>query len=106
MQSDKKISIKVDDPTVLELLPGYVQRRHVEIVKLKELLEQQNYEQIRIVGHNLKGSGELYGLPKIGVFGSDMEKAALSSDSKRIAEVLIEMQAFIDQLDIPNITRH
>lgn len=99
-EPEQKITINVDDPIVLNLLPVYVERRRMEIGELQELLESSDYEKIRLIGHNLKGSGGLYGLPQISEFGSTLETAALSSDDAKLGETFGIMQAFIERIEL------
>lgn len=100
MSVEQKVVIDVDDPVVLELLPSYVKHRRLEIFQLQRLIEGNDYEKIRIIGHNLKGSGGLYGLPQISNYGAAMEEAALSSDNDALSITLSAMEGFLEQINL------
>jgi len=76
--------INLEDETIRALLPGYVQRRRLESYKLHRLLTDGEYDEIRVIGHNLKGSGGLYGLPKVGEIGAQIEQLALAKNHARL----------------------
>ena len=100
MSKDLKIEIDVTDPIVLELLPGYIKHRKLEIFQLQRLLEESQYNKIRIIGHNLRGSGGLYGLPAISIFGENLEASAVANDVKALTAVIKDMQAYLDQIHL------
>ena len=93
------MTMPIDDPIILELLPGYVKRRKLEIFQLQRLVEDNEHDKIRLIGHNLKGSGGLYGLQKISDFGADLEEAALASDNTLLTQQIAEMQAYLEELN-------
>ena len=93
------MTMPIDDPIILELLPGYVKRRKLEIFQLQRLVDDNEYDKIRLIGHNLKGSGGLYGLQKISDFGAVLEEAALASDNTLLTQRITEMQAYLEELN-------
>jgi len=91
--------VSLEDETIRALLPGYIQRRRIEVSKLQNLLSTNSFDDIRIVGHNLKGSGGLYGLPKVGEFGAELEKAALGKNTLKITELIKSLEKYLFSLD-------
>jgi hypothetical protein len=51
-------------PEVRALIPDYLKGRTQDIQQLAEALENSDFERIRVIGHNLKGSGSSYGFRK------------------------------------------
>ncbi len=92
--------INLEDETILALLPGYVQRRRLESYKLHRLLTEGEYKEIRIIGHNLKGSGGLYGLPKVGEIGGQIEQLAMAKDHAKLAVQFEQLETYLASLDI------
>ena len=86
------------DPFVEELLPGYLARRREELPRLKSAVDDRDYHTLRIIGHNLHGSGAAYGLPRISEFGRDLESAAHGQDDAGARAVIDAMGAFLDTL--------
>ena len=92
--------INLEDETIRALLPGYVKRRRHEIATLQQHLDKGEYNEIRIIGHNLKGSGGLYGLPFIGELGGQIEKHAQANDHNQLSSVFTQLANFLENLNI------
>ena len=95
------IKIMVNDPIVLELLPGYLKNRRQELPQLHAYLDDKDFNKIRILGHNLKGSGGLYGLPQISKFGDSLERHALASDTSELLKTIQELNHFLKNSVFP-----
>jgi HPt (histidine-containing phosphotransfer) domain-containing protein len=84
-----------DTPEVVLLRPSYLARRQEELRKVPGWIADQSYEQIRRVGHNMKGSGGSYGLFDLSTLGRQLEEAAKSRDDQLIRQVVAEMEESI-----------
>ncbi len=84
------------DPFVKELMPGYLARRREELSRLEAAAAEGDFEALRVVGHNLHGSGGAYGLPRISELGRDLENAAHERDEAGVRAIIDAMRAFID----------
>ena len=87
-----------NDPFVKELLPGYLARRREELSSLARAVDAGDYETLRVIGHNLHGSGAAYGLPRISELGRDLEKAAHVRDDTGARTVIDAMRAYVQTL--------
>jgi hypothetical protein len=65
------------DASLAELLPGFVANRRLDILSIPTALEHGRFDEIRILGHNMKGSGAGYELLRISEIGDGLEQAAL-----------------------------
>ncbi|MEM7468421.1 MAG: Hpt domain-containing protein [Pseudomonadota bacterium] len=79
------IVIKID-PDLEDLIPGFLDNRRTDVDKLRGLMAEQNFADIRIIGHSMKGAGGGYGFDAITDIGNLIEQAALASDTGKIAE--------------------
>lgn len=84
------------DPDILPLLPTYLERREEELIELKLKLSEKDFDALRVVGHNLKGTGAGYGIPEITEVGGRLEKAAQSTDGAAIAEEIGQLGLVIE----------
>jgi len=100
MKDLKKFIPTIDDPLVLDLLPGYLNSRRLEVIQMQRLLEDSEFEKLRIIGHNLGGSGGLYGLEPVSVLGKKLEASALSADSSLIKDIIADLKGFIEQVNL------
>lgn len=96
--SDAGTSIRNLDPIVRGLLPGYLQRRIDELIKLKQLLIAGDFEKIEVVGHNLSGSGGAYGLETLTVFGRKIERAAAERNREELGQQLHGLQQYLERI--------
>lgn len=87
-----------NDPIVKELIPGYLARRREELATLEAAVDDGDYETLRIIGHNLHGSGAAYGLPRISELGRDLETAAHGRNDTGVRAVIGALRVFIDAL--------
>ncbi len=81
------------DAELTRLVPDYLAARRRDLVTLRELLGRECWDDMRRIGHRMKGTGATYGFPDISRLGDAIEVAAQSAD----AGVLCRL---FDQLDI------
>ena len=74
------------------LRTDYLAARRRDLVTLRQLLDQQDWDEIRRIGHRMKGTGATYGLSDVSRLGDAIEIAAQSAD-------LDAMRTLLDQLD-------
>jgi HPt (histidine-containing phosphotransfer) domain-containing protein len=71
-----------------DLIPDYLYRRKEDVKQLKDLIEKRNYDEIRQLGHRLKGSGASYGFPYLTELGRKIESASVGEDSEELKVIL------------------
>lgn len=74
------------NPTVVvakdlaDLIPVFFKNRHKELESLRGALAGADFEQLRHLGHRMKGVGTSYGFTTISEIGKRIEDGARSSD--------------------------
>ena len=76
------------DDDMKELVPAYLAKRRGDLAACRAALEAGDFDTIRKLGHNLKGTGAGYGFPRLTEIGAALETAALRSDASAIREHL------------------
>ncbi|MEK7845913.1 MAG: Hpt domain-containing protein [Nitrospinota bacterium] len=101
MMDDKneKIIISID-ADIKELMPGFLLNRQKDIKSIKEALEHNDYYNIQILGHSMKGSGSGYGLDTISDIGASLEKAAKERNSEDIKNLVNKLSEYLGQIKI------
>ena len=66
-----------------DLVQEYLEGLKSEVVEMISLLAASDYERLRILGHNMKGSGASYGFPELTGFGGELETAATRAGAER-----------------------
>ena len=82
------------------LIPQFLENREEDIQNLEKLLKQAEYDQIRIIGHSLKGSGGGYGFDYLTEVGSEIEKEAELKNKKKINVLINELKDYLNNIEI------
>lgn len=82
------------------LIPQYLENREEDIKELEKLLKKSEFNQIRIIGHSLKGSGGGYGFDYLTELGSQIEKEAELKNEKNLKEITSQLKKYLDNLEI------
>lgn len=97
--STDKIQVKIDID-LKELVPTYLERVESHAEKMLEHLENGDFESIRSLGHNLKGSGGGYGFDRISEIGLGLEMAAKSSEVDEIKKFIGELKEYLQRIEV------
>ena len=89
-----EIRIRLDE-SLRELAPGYLDNRRNDLPRLATALAGGDWEALRVLGHNVKGTGAGYGFEAITRIGAALETAAKEGDAGRIGEQLAELTHFL-----------
>ena len=84
-----------DDDVWAEMQEMYINHTSKELYKINNQLDLDSLEAIRIFGHNIKGSGGMYGFNEITNIGLQIEIAAKASDLDSIKSSLSELETFL-----------
>ncbi len=79
-----------------EVIQRYLERRRQDFDKCLASLVQNDFLQMEIIGHQLKGSGAMFGFPDLSLIGKNLEKAARSRDLKQLQMTLVHFFSWIE----------
>lgn len=82
------------------LIPQFLENREADIKNLEKLLEESEYDQIRIIGHSMKGSGGGYGFDYLTEIGSRIEKEAELKNESEIKKLIAELKNYLNNIEI------
>jgi HPt (histidine-containing phosphotransfer) domain-containing protein len=94
-----KIVVYVDED-LQDLIPGYLENRLKDIAAIHESLARGDYEEIRSLGHKMKGSGGGYGFDEITNIGQAMEQAAKIGNKEEIARQAEALKTYLETVDV------
>ena len=95
--ADSKVYI---DPDLEFLIPQFLENREEDIKNLEKLLEESKFEQIRIIGHSMKGSGGGYGFDYLTQIGSQIEKHAELKNREEIEKLIRDLKDYLSNIEI------
>jgi len=96
----KSKPIEIADPFARKLVGRYLENREGDIVRLRGAVEQEDYDTIRVTGHNLYGSGSAYGLDEVSRIGANLEQAAGARDVVGIGRLIDELADYLRQVEV------
>ncbi len=77
------------------LLPQYFALCRRDLEHLQRALHDGIFDEIRIVGHNLKGSGGAYGFPELSQMGLEIEAASKTGDREALQRQIEGLADFL-----------
>lgn len=78
-----------------DLRQMYIGRRKAEILEIMNCLRSNDYEQIALLGHRMKGNGVSFGFPEISRLGERIETQAKSGQRDEVETSLHELIAWV-----------
>ena len=82
-------------PGLEEAAKRYIRSRNSEVPLMRSYLERKDFNQIRILAHNIKGTGSPYGFPDLTRLGELMEGSAKEQNAAQLAEHLDEFTRYV-----------
>jgi CheY-like chemotaxis protein len=82
------ISQYIDDPDIMPILGGYVDRLGNQVDEMRSALGDARFEDLHRLAHKMKGSGGNYGYPMLTDAAKNLEDAAKTQDSQSAGEAL------------------
>ncbi len=94
-----RIPIRID-PDLVDLIPGFLDNRDKDVGRLRALLAQDDFTEIRRIGHSMKGAGGGYGFDTITDLGAEIETAALQADAVAIERLAAALEDYLARIDV------
>jgi HPt (histidine-containing phosphotransfer) domain-containing protein len=83
-----------------DLIPVFMGNRRKEIETLRQALASGNFEQLRQVGHRMRGVGNSYGFNRISEIGKQVEDGAVTGDRAGIESCIGAYSEYISRVQI------
>jgi len=82
-------------PELADLLPPYFTHRRADVDALWKAAADGNWALVSRLGHDMKGSGKIYGLPRISAIGARIEQAGKANDRRETERALASLECFL-----------
>ncbi|HWD22152.1 MAG TPA: Hpt domain-containing protein [Burkholderiales bacterium] len=83
-----------------DLIPTFLGNRHKEIDALRVALAAADFEQLRQLGHRMRGVGNSYGFERISVIGKHIEDGARGGDKAALAAQIADYSDYLSKVQI------
>lgn len=91
----------IEVESVLEpIVPDFLNSRQKDCLLIQQMLEQDAFDEIRIIGHRMKGSGGSYGFDDISEIGEIMEDASLKADHEKIRAAIQRLAKYLERVSV------
>ena len=84
-----------DEDEWAEMQEMYINHTSKELVSIMDNLETNSFDSLRTFGHNIKGSGGMYGFNEVTEIGAVIEAAAKDEDMVIIKSNLKNLDLFL-----------
>ena len=88
------------DPDLEDLIPTFLENRYRDVEEINRLLEQESLEEIKRLGHGMKGAGGGYGFEEITEIGREMEEAAKNKDKVEVAKLNMRLAEYLSVVKV------
>ena len=86
-----------------DLIPVFMGNRRKEVDSLRAALAAADFEQLRQLGHRMRGVGASYGFERVTAFGELIETGARGSDRAVIESCIAEYREYLAQVQISTL---
>jgi HPt (histidine-containing phosphotransfer) domain-containing protein len=94
---DYKVLVAKD---IADLIPVFMKNRHKELEALRVALAAADFEQLRQLGHRMKGVGNSYGFNHVSTLGKSIEDGAKSGDRAALTATITEYDDYLSKVQI------
>ena len=83
-----------------DLIPVFLKNRQKELDTLRVALASADFEQLRQLGHRMKGVGHSYGFDHVSTLGQHIENGARSGDRAALTAAISEYAEYLTKVQI------
>jgi len=94
-----KLDVVVDEG-LSSIVPKFLNNVRRNSPVIAAALARADFESIRSLGHNMKGTGTSFGFPRISEIGDELERAAQKQDADSVRNVTANLVHFLDSVDV------
>jgi histidine phosphotransfer protein HptB len=82
------------------LVTEYLERCRTGLPLLAAAVEQNQHDQVRVLGHRMKGTGAPYGFTKLTEIGAGIERAAADQNSGALQQYASELREYLCRVEL------
>lgn len=83
-----------------DLIPTFLGNRKKELDSLRVALAAADFEQLRQLGHRMRGVGNSYGFDRVSDIGKQIEEGARSGDKTGLEEHIAQYGDYLSRVEI------
>ena len=83
-----------------DLIPTFMSNRHKELDALRIALAASDFEQLRQLGHRMKGVGNSYGFEHVSILGKQIEEGARSGNRASLEACIADYREYLSKVEV------
>jgi HPt (histidine-containing phosphotransfer) domain-containing protein len=83
-----------------DLIPTFLTNRRKELELLRAALAAADFEQLRQLGHRMRGVGNSYGFERVSLLGKEIEDGARSADKASLETHIAAYGDYLSKLQV------
>ena len=83
-----------------KLAPDFLAKRRQDVAKIRQALNDNKIDSVRVLGKSMKGTGGVYGFSQISEIGADLVSAAGSKSVEAVSACLGRLEDFLERVKI------
>lgn len=87
-----------------DIIPSFLENKKGNVVTMRDALNRQNFEEIRKIGHKLKGTSRMYGFEYMSTLCLAIEEAAKNHETDTIRKKLDLLADYLDNVIIKYVS--
>ncbi|MGQ0546844.1 MAG: Hpt domain-containing protein [Betaproteobacteria bacterium] len=95
--ADCKVTVTKD---LEDLIPTFMKNRRKELDNLRVALAARDFEQLRQLGHRMKGVGVSYGFARVSALGKSIEDGARSGDRALLESSIAQYDDYLARVEV------
>jgi PAS domain S-box-containing protein len=95
----KETALVRANPKFADRVPAYLQNCRQNVITMLEALDRVDFETVRTLGHQIRGSGGMFGFQAITDIGTALEQAAESTDTDASRKWVGELSRYLDRVE-------
>ncbi len=99
-ESDHNRIVVEVDKDLEDIVPEFLKAMDKYLEKLDKAIKESNFEEARLIGHSLKGSGLGYGFEYISRAGEDIEQSAIEKNLENIIDRTKGLRDYLSRVEI------
>ncbi len=97
--SEDKIIVHIDID-LEDLVPGFLENRQKDLEMLEKVIQENDFESLGSIGHNLKGVGGGYGFLEITEIGAAIEESAKAANLEVASENIKKLSYYLSHIEV------
>jgi CheY-like chemotaxis protein len=102
---ERKQKIAAVDAQIADLVRDYLASRTKDVERIAAALARRDLAAIRAIGHNMRGSGRIFGFNRLTLMGTELQEAAEAGDHAAIERLQRRLASYVARAEAGGVAR-